>query len=144
MIETLVDEEGAPVPSVRSADIPITQKLASAKATKWAKLEQSACRQVERAALPRPSLLPVSVPDCINQDQSPSNQEILQQSSVMQTPFNINYGRQSLPRITQETSNLPSSVSDVLSQSSPKCKCDQRRGKREHYFYPGSIHGRRK
>ncbi|KAL7487175.1 hypothetical protein ACHAW6_012773 [Cyclotella cf. meneghiniana] len=119
--ETLADEEGAPVPYVPSANNNVsgTQNLSRAKVAKWAKHEQSASRQVERGAFPRPALLPVAVPDHTNQDLSLPNQEILQQSSVFQTAVNVNYGLLSSPPITHETSNLPTAVTDGLSHSSP-------------------------
>jgi hypothetical protein len=117
--ETVADEEGAPVPSVLSADGSVTQKISPVKAAKGAKLEQSASRLVQREGLQSLTPLPGEVSGHMNQDQGIRNKEILQQSSVMQTAVNINYGMQSSPHITQQTSNLPTSVTEGLSQSSP-------------------------
>eukprot|EP00804_Cyclotella_cryptica_P000324 CCRYP_008660-RA/>CCRYP_008660-RA protein AED:0.08 eAED:0.13 QI:0/1/0.5/1/1/1/2/169/821 len=117
--ETFVDVECAPVPCVLSADVSLTENLSSTKATKLAKGENSASRQLERAALSGQTTPPNAVPDYMNQDQAPPNQEIVQQSSAMHTIANINYGLLSSFHVTQETSNLPRSVTDALSQSWP-------------------------
>ncbi|KAL3795124.1 hypothetical protein HJC23_007352 [Cyclotella cryptica] len=139
--ETFIDMEGAPVPGVLSIDVPETKKLSPAKGEIWPKDKQSTSRgrDVGPAALPRQTPLPAALPDCMNQDKALPNQEIVQKSSVIHPAVNISDGLQSLPHVTQVGSNLPSSVSDTLSQSSPNENVYREEEKEDIMFIPEAF-----